>query len=98
MAPLWGHPNGDIKMQYIEMVKADQAAIVLSYRQAKAKGMTIHDYMAEYEYKNINDVIAYINEAKRLDATVFNGVSDDKLTKLIRDKIKPIDLGKIVIA
>lgn len=70
-------------IQYIDMFKADQAAIVLSYRQAKAQGMTLQQYADTYEYQNITDAIAYLNEAKRLDATVFNGVDDYDLQDMI---------------
>ena len=70
-------------IQYIDMFKADQAAIVLSYRQAKAQGMTLQQYADTYEYQNITDAIAYLNEAKRLDATVFNKVNDYDLQDMI---------------
>lgn len=59
----------------------DQAAIVLSLRQAKNKGITLGDYANEYEYSNILDALKITTLAENL-AYKFKHFSDSELLEI----------------
>ena len=62
---------------------ADQAAIVLSYRQFIGSGRTIDDHMLEFGYPDEMDARTSLAYGELLNLTVFKEHTDFELKDLI---------------
>lgn len=76
---------------------ADKAAMVLSYRNAVAKGQTVEEYAADLEYSNLIDAIPALTLAAHYNRTIFAGTDDRELEDMARVKIVHKDVDNVLV-